>query len=119
MKSYNLEVIDIDTILHELFGVDSDSIDQIIDELNISGWTYGDTQYTIRRIRSERHEHRLRAERVVVSDTPYTLVDIDAFLEFLQDCVDNEICQTLTQETVNYLRENIPVGVYINLEGSK
>ncbi len=93
MKSYNLEVIDIDTILHELFGVDPDSIDQIIDELNISGWTYG--------------------------DTPYTLVDIDAFLEFLQACVDNEICQTLTQETVNYLRENIPVSVYINLEGSK
>ena len=90
MKSYNLEVIDIDTILHELFGEDIDSIDQIIDELNISGWTYG--------------------------DTPYTLVDIDAFLEFLQACADNEICQTLTQETVNYLRENIPVDVYVNLE---
>lgn len=93
MKSYNLEVIDIDTILHELFGEDIDSIDQIIDELNISGWTYG--------------------------DTPYTLVDIDAFLEFLQACADNEICQTLTQETVNYLRENIPVDVYVNLEGTK
>ena len=93
MKSYNLEVIDIDTILHELFGEDIDSIDQIIDELNISGWTYG--------------------------DTPYTLVDIDAFLEFLQACADNEICQTLTQETVNYLRENIPVDVYVNLEGIK
>ena len=93
MKSYNLEVIDIDTILHELFGVDTDSIDQIIDELNISGWTYG--------------------------DTPYTLVDIVAFLEFLQYCVDTTSPYALTQETVNYLRENIPVGVYINLEGSK
>lgn len=106
MKSYNLEVIDMDTILHELFGEDIDSIDQIIDELNISGWTYGDTPYTLVAI-------------AAFAVTPYTLVDIDAFLEFLQDCADNEICQTLTQETVNYLRENIPVDVYVNLEGTK
>ena len=41
MESYSLEVIDADTILHELFPEDEDSRDQIRDEVIIADWRHG------------------------------------------------------------------------------
>ena len=90
MKPYTLQVIDIDDILDELFGEDVDSMNQLVDELAMTNWTYG--------------------------DTTYTLVDIYAFIEFLRDCVSNQIVATLTNEQVEALNAAIPVDIYVNLE---
>jgi hypothetical protein len=93
MKSYNLEVIDASTILHELFPGDEDSREQIIAEIAIADWSYG--------------------------ANAYSLIHVDGFLEFLQACVDNEIWQTLTRDKIEqvwisqYLVEK---DIYINLE---
>lgn len=92
MKPYNLQVIDASTILHELFPEDEYSREQVIDEMAIADWTYG--------------------------ANAYSLIHVDGFLEFLVDCADNEICQTLTRDKISewisqYLVEK---DIYINLE---
>ena len=97
MKPHTLQVIDIDDILDELFGDDVDSMNQLVDELAMASWSYGDTPYEI----------------AVASST---LVDIDAFIEFLRDCVSNEIVGSLTNEQVNTIQALIPVDIYVNLE---
>ena len=96
MESYSLEVIDASTILHVLFPEDEDSREQIIDEMSIVEWTYG--------------------------TNAYSLIHIDGFMEFLMDCVDNEICQALTHDKVAQIwrpfqiQNGKVVNVYVNLE---
>ena len=75
MESYSLEVIDADTIIHELFPEDEDSRDQIRDEVIIADWRHG--------------------------MVAYSLIHMDAFMEFLGDCVDNEICSTISQTYIS------------------
>ena len=97
MESYSLEVIDASTILHELFPEDEDSRDQIMDEVIIADW---------------------RLAHLVA----YSLVHMDAFMEFLGDCVDNEICEALTHENIKQIwrpfqiQNGKVVDVYVNLE---
>ena len=98
MKSYSLEVIDASTILHELFRRPEDdaSREQIIDEMTITDWTYG--------------------------TNAYSLIHMDGFMEFLMDCVDNEICQGLTRDKIEHIwrpfqiQNGKVVDVYVNLE---
>ena len=96
MESYSLEVIDASTILHVLFPEDEDSREQVIDEMTIADWTYG--------------------------ANAYSLIHIDGFMEFLMDCADNEICQTLTRDKIEQIHRPFQiqngkvVDVYVNLE---
>ncbi len=93
MQSYSLEVIDASTILHVLFPEDEDSREQVIDEMAIADWTYG--------------------------ANAYSLIHVDEFLEFLMDCADNEICQTLTRDKIEQVRISqylVKKDIYINLE---
>jgi len=96
MESYSLEVIDVDTILHELFPEDEDSREQIIGEMSIVEWTYG--------------------------TNAYSLIHMDGFMEFLMDCVDNQICEALTHEKIEQIHRPFQiqngkvVDVYVNLE---
>jgi hypothetical protein len=96
MESYSLDIIDVDTILHELFPEDEDSREQIIDEMTMADWRNG-----------------TRA---------YSLIHVDEFMEFLGDCVDNEICEALTHEKIKQIHRPFQiqngkvVDMYINLE---
>ena len=51
MNTHKVQVLEIDDILDELFGDDKDSIDKLTDEMTLTGWTFGDTPYTLVRIR--------------------------------------------------------------------
>jgi hypothetical protein len=96
MKPYTVKVIDIDDILDELFFQDDiGSREQITEKISMANWTYGDTPFE--------------------GGTPYTFVDIDAFIEFLRDCVSNEIVGSLTNEQVNTIQALLPEDVYVNL----
>ena len=104
MKPYSLEIIDASTILDELFRRPEDdaSREQIMDEMTIAEWTYG--------------------------TNAYSLIHIDGFMEFLMDCVDNEICQGLTRDKIEQMwhpfqweiqskiENGKGVDVYVNLE---
>ncbi len=96
MQSYSLEVIDASTILHVLFPEDEDSQEQIIDEMTIADWTYG--------------------------TNAYSLIHMDRYLEFLMDCVDNQICEALTHEKIKQIHRPFQIQngkvvyMYINLE---
>jgi hypothetical protein len=88
MKSHTVQVVDLDQILDALFKDDEESMNEVVEYLEMSGWTFG--------------------------DTCYTLVNIDAFLEFLYDCVQD--IPALTTEQIEHLRDMIPCEVYVNLE---
>jgi hypothetical protein len=51
MNTHKVQVLEIDDILDELFGDDTDSMDQLADEITLTGWTFGDTPYTLVRTR--------------------------------------------------------------------
>jgi hypothetical protein len=91
MKSHTVQVVDLDQILDALFKDDVESMNEVVEYLMESGWTFG--------------------------DTCYTLVNIDAFLEFLYDCVSH--IPALTKEQIEHLRDMIPVEVYVNLEAQR
>ena len=50
------------------------------------------------------------------------MIHMDAFMEFLGDCVDNEICEALTHENIKQIwrpfqiQNGKVVDVYVNLE---
>ena len=93
METENLKVIGLDVIVNRFFGEDEDSKKFIIDRAEV----HFDT-------------HDLRSGFAL-----YTLVSRIDFLEFLQKLVT--LTQILpSQEQIDLLREDIPVGVYINLE---
>jgi len=92
MKMHPVQVVDLDQILDALFFEDDvESMNEVVEYLMESGWTFG--------------------------DTCYTLVNIDAFLEFLYDCV--QYIPALTTEQIEHLRDMIPVEVYVNLEAQR
>ena len=109
METENLKVIGLDVIVNRFFGEDEDSKKFIIDRAEV----HFDT-------------HDLRSGFAL-----YTLVSRIDFLEFLQNMVDTigdcDLARTFwhkflsyqsefLQEQIDLLREDIPVGVYINLE---
>ena len=91
MKMHTVQVVDLDQILDALFKDDVASMNEVVEYLLSSGWTFG--------------------------DACYTLVNIDAFLEFLYDCVQD--IPALTTEQIEHLRDMIPVQVYVNLEAQR
>jgi hypothetical protein len=95
MKSYNLQVVDFDDILDGLFFQDDiGSREQLTEELRMTDWTYG--------------------------GNAKTLVEIGDFIQFLADCVDNEICQTLTSyEQIDKVLAWCSVLDYVNLEAKR
>ena len=91
METENLKVIGLDVIVNRFFGEeDEDSKKFIIDRAEV----HFDT-------------HDLRSGFAL-----YTLVSRIDFLEFLQKSYPPYV----SQEQIDLLREDIPVGVYINLE---
>ena len=100
METENLKVIGLDVIVNRFFGEDEDSKKFIIDRAEV----HFDT-------------HDLRSGFAL-----YTLVSRIDFLEFLQNMVVLADCDLASyqseflQEQIDLLREDIPVGVYINLE---
>jgi hypothetical protein len=92
MNTYKVQVLEIDDILDELFGDDKDSMDQLADEMTLTGWTYG--------------------------DTPYTLVRIRDFHAWLQDVVDENLVAGLyARSQLDILAPFLSnEDVYVNLE---
>ena len=92
LTPHTVQVVDIDSILDVLFKDDVESMNEVVEYLLSSGWTFG--------------------------DTCYTLVNSDAFFEFLYDC---RLAATpaLTTEQIEHLRDMIPVEVYVNLEAQR
>jgi len=91
MKMHTVQVVEIDQILDALFKDDAESMNKVVEYLIESGWTFG--------------------------DTCYTLVNSDAFLEFLYECVP--YIPALTTEQIEHLRDMIPAEVYVNLEAQR
>jgi len=93
MNTHKVQVLEIDDILDELFGDDKDSMDQLADEMTLTGWTFG--------------------------DTPYTLVTIQDFHAWIQDVVDEKLVAGLHSRSqldilAPFLGED--QDVYVNLE---
>jgi len=93
MNTHKVQVLEIDDVLDELFGDDKDSMDQLADEMALTGWTFG--------------------------DTPYTLVTIQDFHAWIQDVVDENLVAGLYARSqldilAPFLGED--QDVYVNLE---
>jgi hypothetical protein len=96
MNTHKVQVLEIDDILDELFGDDKDSIDKLTDEMTLTGWTFG--------------------------DTPYTLVRIRDFHAWLKDVVDENLVHGLySRSQLDILAPFIgeEQDVYVNVEASR
>jgi hypothetical protein len=91
LTPHTVQVVDFDDIMDVLFTDDVESINEVVGYLMESGWTFG--------------------------DTPYTLVASDAFFEFLYAWGPH--IPALTTERIENLRGTIPAEVYINLEARR
>lgn len=96
MNVYTVQqVVDFDDILDAFFFADDEgSREQITEELAMTDWTYG--------------------------GNAKTLVHLGDFISFLKDCVDNEICQTLTSyEQIDAAFDEYNKDTfYVNLEAN-
>jgi hypothetical protein len=96
MNTHKVQVLEIDDVLDELFGDDKDSMDQLADEMTLTGWTFG--------------------------DTPYTLVRVWDFYVWLKEVVDENLVAGLyAQNQLDILapyRAEV-LDVYVNLEAKR
>ena len=91
MNTHKVQVLDIADIFDELLGDDKDSIEQILDELSLTGWTFG--------------------------DTPYTLVTLHGLHDWLQDVVDEQLVDGLyARSQLDVLAPFLKQDIYVNLE---
>jgi len=91
MNTHKVQVLENDDILDELFGDDTDSMDQLADEMALTGWTFG--------------------------DTPYTLVTIQDFHAWIQEVVDEKLVAGLhSRSQLDILAPFLKQDVYVNLE---
>ena len=101
MNTHKVQVLEIDDILDELLGDDKDSNEQLADELSLTGWTFG--------------------------DTPYTLVKLLDFHAWLQEVVDENLVAGLYSRSqldilapfLNPIHELMKQDVYVNLEAMR
>ena len=91
MNTHKVQVLEIDDIFDELLGDDKDSIEQLADELSMTGWTFG--------------------------DTPYTLVTLHGLHDWLQDVVDEQLVGGLySRSQLDVLAPFLKQDIYVNLE---
>ena len=91
MNTHKVQVLDIADIFDELLGDDKDSIEQLLDELSMTGWTFG--------------------------DTPYTLVTLHGLHDWLQDVVDEQLVGGLySRSQLDVLAPFLKQDIYVNLE---
>lgn len=94
MNTHKVQVLEIDDILDELLGDDKDSIEQLADELSLTGWTFG--------------------------DTPYTLVTLHDFHAWLQEVVAENLVHGLyARSQLDGLAPFLTQDVYVNLEAMR
>jgi len=97
MNTHKVQVLEIDDVLDELFFQDDvDSRDQVLHELAMTDWTFG--------------------------DTPYTLVHVDDFYVWLKEVVDENLVDGLYDRNqldilAPFLGED--QHVYVNLEAGR
>ena len=95
MNTHKVQVIDIDDILDALFFADDiGSREQLLDELSLTGWTFG--------------------------DTPYTLVTLHGLHDWLQDVVDEQLVGGLyARSQLDVLAPFLKQDIYVNLEAHR
>jgi hypothetical protein len=94
MNTHKVQVLEIDDILDELLGDDMDSMEQLSDEMTLTGWTFG--------------------------DTPYTLVTLKDFHAWLQEVVDENLVDGLyARSQLDGLAPFLTQDVYVNLEAMR
>ena len=94
MNTHKVQVLDIGDIFDELLGDDKDSIEQLLDELSLTGWTFG--------------------------DTPYTLVTLHGLHDWLQDVVDEQLVGGLyARSQLDVLAPFLKQDIYVNLEAHR
>ena len=94
MNTHKVQVLEIDDIFDELLGDDKDSIEQLAEALACTGWTFG--------------------------DTPYTLVTLHDFHAWLQEVVDEEMVSGLyARSQLDVLAPFLKQDIYVNLEAMR
>ena len=94
MNTHKVQVLEIDDIFDELLGDDKDSIDQLADELSLTGWTFG--------------------------DTAYTLVPLRSIHAWLQEVVDERLVGGLySRSQLDVLAPFLKQDIYVNLEAMR